>query len=404
MVEIKKSQINLCLEYFLLIAIIALSGFEYFYRATDLLYFILFPFSAILFFTKKKYGMTKQFLIVLLSFFVWGSLCIVENKMSTLNFIYFIIRFFTYFFIASIICRKFVSMYINIMYVLCFISLAFYSLINISEGFYSILLSMSSGIKALNISAEFISTNPSNTIILFTIPHENIIRNSGPFWEPGMFAVFINIALVINLFSGSKVFTRKNIIFLLASISTLSTTSIIATLFIFVCYNLIVRRSVKTIIFILALSFAIIPIYESAIISGKFRTNMENIDKSWSRFGAAILHFRQIEEHPILGVGLIQDREVLNAFVAPNGLTNIIACYGIPLASMFYILLFYFAFGISGFTDNKRLDRRFSWVLFIVLLIVAFSQDITTRHFYYLLMMLPLTSFSINQHRLNADK
>ena len=28
------------------------------------------------------------------------------------------------------------------------------------------------------------------------------LRNCGPFWEPGMYAVFLNIALAFNLFNG----------------------------------------------------------------------------------------------------------------------------------------------------------------------------------------------------------
>lgn len=98
------------------------------------------------------------------------------------------------------------------------------------------------------------------------------MRNPGPFWEPGVFQMYINIALIFLLFSKEKVNRYQLIIFLFALFTTFSTTGficffiillayysrndkfklfhfVIGVVFILLCYYFITRSEVNELVF-----------------------------------------------------------------------------------------------------------------------------------------------------------
>ncbi len=386
-------------DYFLLIAIIALTGSEFFYRDKTIIYLILFPVSLILFYYKVKKIPYKFLFFIGLLFVILFAQSFIYN-MSFFIPINTVLRFFIYFMIASIIGLRFNKVYVNIIYFICSYSIVLFFLTLFSADFYNFLLQITQNITSLNIDVESLSyidsSNPSQNLVFYVIPLRSIFRNNGPFWEPGMFAVFINIALVINLISNKTLFEKKNIIFILASITTLSTTSYLTT-FIILFYHFILKTNKKySIIFILIIPFIVIPIYNTDIIKGKFEYNTEVIDESSSRFGAALVHFIEIRKSPLIGLGAnsnkAQEESLGEINVSPNGLTNIIRYYGIPFSFLLYILLYKSSAILLKSVDfTKKTDAL---LFFFVMLVVAFSQDVTTRHFYYMLMMFPLTNIS----------
>ncbi|GHT16036.1 hypothetical protein FACS189426_23960 [Bacteroidia bacterium] len=111
-------------------------------------------------------------------------------------------------------------------------------------------------------------------------------------------------------------------------------------------------------------------------------------DQASSRFGSHRLHFKQIQESPVVGHGFNAERNsdmiLGEKQVSPNGLTKIFVFWGIPFAIIFYIL--YFKFSLISTNGNKKQ----SILLFITMLIVVFSQTDTLRHLYYLFAMFPL--------------
>lgn len=397
---IKRQSIDNFLNYFLLTAIIALSGFEFFYRDNSIVYFLLVPVGLFLF-LKKKCKISWQFLCFI------TCLCIVLFLQDYLfylpysNIVTTVTRFFVYFFIASVVRDNFNKVFVNIIYFLCVVSLIFYVAINLSDGIYHFLLDITQNIKSLgDISEEFIArdTNPGHNLIIFKISLAGIERNNGPFWEPGMFAVFINIALSVNLIKNDKFLEKKNFIFLLTSISTLSITSIVATLFI-MTYIFLLKRNFYSFAFVFILLLTIKPIYNLPFIANKIENYSDNSDKAYSRFGSHILHFEQIGQSPILGHGYNMEKNIVSILgkfeVSPNGLTFLIVFWGIPMAILFYILYFKSSLIIS------HSNKKYAVLLFTVMLIVAFSQDVTNRHFYYVLAMLPLTFYKAKKREQN---
>lgn len=393
---IKKN--NLFWEYSLLLAIIALTGFEFFFRNNYLIYLLLGPISFVIF-IKRRLKIPSKALFVLSLLAIVTLFQIFYFNLDRYFLVTTVFRFSTYLFIASILNINFGKIFVRIMYIIGGASLFFYLLINLSTVTYDFLISISDGITPLSFTSEEadLSSNPNNTLIIHTIPHESIYRNSGPFWEPGMFGVFLSLAFALSIFK--KGFSsRETVVLFLAGISTISTTTLLAYLVIIGAYVLSKKTSFKTIFAVL--SFMILSIYAFNLpfISEKIDKDYNNRDKGYSRFGAMIFHFEQIKDSPWIGYGafLNEDQENrLNEVIAtPNGITNVVRYFGIP----FSILFFYLLFAASKTISKIELDTtKFSFILFIILLIVAFSQDVTTRHFYFVLLFLALVRCQYNE-------
>lgn len=185
-------------------------------------------------------------------------------------------------------------------------------------------------------------------------------------------------------------------VFLLASITTLSTTAIISAFVIISYHYIFVVKNTYSIIFLIILPFIAIPVFNSQYMIGKFSENLDTIDASYSRFGAVLVHYNETLKSPIIGHGANVNKSIEGGLgeyelnLSPNGLSNIFRVYGIPFSILFYILLFKASFIISIISGST--NKKDATLLFIVILIVAFSQDVTTRHFYYLLIMLPFSN------------
>jgi hypothetical protein len=139
---------------------------------------------------------------------------------------------FKYVFLTFIYCvtlkEKTISYLVKVTVHLCILSLFFYvfQLAGFGEYLYKYFgaLNLPNGIG-----------NPDYTNILFFSytrgAHE--FRNCGFFWEPGSFACFLIIVLLLNLFLNKFIYDRNNIILIIALITTVSTTGYLALLVIF---------------------------------------------------------------------------------------------------------------------------------------------------------------------------
>jgi hypothetical protein len=239
--------------------------------------------------------------------------------------------------------------------------------------------------------------NPN--ILLYTFnggANEVFSRNSGPFWEPGMFTIFINIALLFSLILKNSILNKYSMVLLITNITTLSTTGYLAMFTtLFFIYLISTQKGTKKVlnyIFFLIILIVFILVWNLDFFGAKIINDLDVAsEKGYSRFGAALIHFAQIQQSPWMGHGL-NIREIdwkLTNSVTPNGLTNIIRTYGIPVSLFYYVLLYMSSKRIIGMiTPNNK--ATFTFLLFFVLLILAFSQDITTRHLYLSFLFLSI--------------
>lgn len=378
--------------YFLVFSILALSGFEYFYRAVYLVIPITL-YASFFFFTRKN-TIDKGILniIIALSILTLLQTALGYNR-SIFTFIIFSLSLFGYYFISKIIGSKFIDAFINFVFIFSLISLPFFFL----TFYFPFMEFISNKVSAYFIPLSFneaslLPNETSRNILIYNFKNYTFLynRNSGPFWEPGMFTVFLNIALFFNLLKKNKFQSIKNIVFILTIVTTFSTTGYLSMFFIFISVLLFHSTSRFKFIYIFLFLFLAFSISNLDFMQKKILNQIEVANKDGeNRFGAMIIHLKLINDSPITGVGDGISHFVANytdATSTANGITLVFAKYGIPFGLLYFILLFKSSINITTYyLQQKRL--YLGYCFFILLLILAFSQDITVRPIYFFLII-----------------
>lgn len=133
---------------------------------------------------------------------------------------------------AKILSSKFVNIYVDLVYYISLICLILWIICLFPFGL-SLLKSVASSFPLLGWDNIENNTNVVTTLYIFSIPleYDGVIRNSGPFWEPGRFTIYITLALAIVLFYFKESITSKrSLVLILTNITTFSTTGYVAML------------------------------------------------------------------------------------------------------------------------------------------------------------------------------
>jgi hypothetical protein len=226
------------------------------------------------------------------------------------------------------------------------------------------------------------------------------MRNSGPFWEPGAYAIFLSLSLTFMLMAGISIFSWHGLIQITALFTTFSTSGYI-TLFLILVFWIarsLGRLSDSIRIF---LRFTIVPIllfsiYQLVVnvdfLVPKIQEDILLADETTSsRFGSALADIELIADNPVIGYGRnmqaqygtdIFDKAVMHR---NNGLTRLIATWGI----IGYIYLIFVFVGFRKLALALNPSKPLSPVLpFLVLLISGFSQTIFQYPFFMGLVFL----------------
>ena len=230
------------------------------------------------------------------------------------------------------------------------------------------------GGTSLLLKSPILLENPAGTsdysLFLYTLTGESqavyggIVRNCGCAWEPGLFSVMINIAILFNIFQNKKIiFNKRLIILLIALITTFSTTGYVMGIVIFAGYYLFGRKIsfAKRAIYIALISVGVIYIYNLPFMSEKinndadtesFSTEVasyvyyEKEGRSYTtgRFEGIALDFINFKDKPILGYGIMREdsyiyNNVSPAIITSNGITKPFAMYGIILGVILILLM-----------------------------------------------------------------
>jgi len=237
------------------------------------------------------------------------------------------------------------------------------------------------------------------TIIIYTFDKSDFTRFPAFAWEAGALAAFIIPALyirIINLLSRNIKFynDRISLLFLLAVFFTYSTTAYFVIIFITI--SLVLRKKeFKYKIAIIPLLFISFTIYDNVpFLRNKVESQLAKANYSNNRFGAALKDLSQFWEKPIVGWSRkikykygIEEKDVtisdLKTIIhRPNGITNLLAAYGIVYFILYFILIY---FGIHRYLEQIDLSgnvRYFSIIFIIILFILGFSQLLFGKVFF----------------------
>ena len=380
-------------NYLLVFLIVASSGIPLF-TGSEYLNIFLFLYTFIIIIYKGINKDPRAFLIIFLFFLIEVFQHFLHGSYSYRTSVGTIIKLTAAYFIVKLVREKFISYYINILYVFSLISFLFYSL-SFVPGFTDFIISQ----IAPYFESPFIESNafytPSPSIIVYTFDPIAITeyRNSGPFWEPGAFAVYLIFALLFNVIKKGNLFEKKNIIFIIALITTFSTAGYIA-FFILVSGYYFFNKKLSHKLMLIIFVFISISIYTTTpFLEKKVKHNMSLADETTSsRFGSAIADYSLFVESPIVGWGRgpkrYGDKEVL--FFGQdqhrnNGIFILLATYGF-LGSLLYYFLFYKS--LMRINRFFKFRKGFPLVFFITALLLGFSQSLFFKPFFLCFLFL----------------
>ena len=384
-------------NYILLILLIAVSGFEYFYLNEEWISIGLIL-SLITVYSRRLYNrLDKKALYIILLFIV-------------LEFVQFLFlggfrlrpiigtfaRLFFAYFVILILNGEILKAYIKVISIFSIISLMFYILYYLFPGLVSDIIAFSKiHIKPVFSVKETFNSYYKPNIIIFAFHGFELLpmRNSGPFWEPGAFAIYLNLALVFNLMNEKKLTSFKSLLFIITILTTLSTSGIVTLMFIIIVYNYFKtrKRLISLLLIPLLVLFSLSVFFRTEILYDKINTNISLSEvTTTSRFGSAKEDINLFQKNPIIGYGRNTEatygKTILysRATHRNNGLTRIFVQYGVFALVILYMIMK----SMRNITYMYIRDKYYFLLPFTVILLSSFSQNIFQYPFFMGLMFM----------------
>ena len=364
----------------------------------------------------------KNFYLLICCFFIYFiAISIKYSEIHPTIFLdYFLLFFIAYVTIKALEFNLF-KIYEYVLYYLAIIGLLMWGIQIILGG--DTLYYYFSKISLLK-STSFVSLDGLNAIIYSVMPSSEslynftIPRNCGFAWEPGGFAVYLCLAIFINLFipnADSKGKIRFWVLFF-ALISTQSTTGFTIFTIIILFYYLNKKR---IIIFLLlpVMVTALILIFSLPFMSNKIVSVVNEtseidliVERSIGtetpiepqRFASFMIAIKDFRNNPILGNGNITGESWTSKIGANvsaiSGIGNLLSDFGI-IGFLFFII-----YSIkSSFFLSKYYDYKGKYLLFLIILLISISYGVILlplgMSFWMFQLFIPKTSSKIDLYQ-----
>lgn len=253
----------------------------------------------------------------------------------------FIMRLIVAFLIVSIVGERFVCLYIRVIYIICVISLIFF------------------GLDILGIRLGFDIDGIYQSILFYNHTYNRtIFRNCGPFWEPGAFQGYINLAILFML--SNLEYTLQNnrkyyFVFIVTILTTLSTTGylVLGLMVVYVLFKMKASLFVR-ILSVAAVSVLFVYVSRAEFMGEKLSSQIEDaqevsvLDESINhgRFSSIVMNWHYIQKHPLFGNGLLLETRYsdhylfMNVEGFGNGFTDFISNMGILFAIIYFVTVY----------------------------------------------------------------
>ncbi|MBM6593021.1 hypothetical protein [Microvirga pudoricolor] len=377
------------IQYGLVYGLIAVTGIEFFYRSQEFVA-LLFVFSVL---CAMIYGITLRVrpLRLILAFFALEmAQALYFDNLVVGSLITLIVKLSTVYVIVQICGKSFPRYYVNVMYVIASIALPIYFLTFIPsvESFLIQDLAIIFFRPVFSVGESLYEHNPNIIIYTFNpFARGAVLRNSGPFWEPGGFAVFLNFALIFNIARQRKLLERKNIVFVVSVVSTFSTAGYISLFIIIVGYlmtNDAITAVLRVCCALALLLCATLAYSDIGFLGDKIDQNISlTKEDNTSRFGSAYFDVLDTVKSPWIGFGRLAENrfgELAKALDPSihrnNGVTYLAVTYGIPAAIAYFAILFKF---LLRYCRAAGISSWFAVYAFAAILSAGFSQVIFDR-------------------------
>lgn len=239
--------------------------------------------------------------------------------------------------------------------------------------------------------------NEYKFLFLTNIPVSSSLsrRNLGPFWEPGVYQIYLNMALIFVFRRQGKTMLPDAILFVLTLLTTLSGASILPLPFILMAYlvNSLKNKSIKPYIAV----FVILLVGVALLQTGAFDEILEKVFReddglsSGFRLGSAWANLVLALKYPFFGASpAIQDQlrgEIIQSIngVFTEGNTNTMLGYfsyfGIFVGS-------FFCYKIFGFCRRMSQNILGALCLFVAVFIMTSNENLILSTLPFVLMFL----------------
>lgn len=375
--------------YFLLTILIALTSFEYFFREGRILSLFMVIVIIIAILKNLKYRPNTIAATLLAVLIIYSCLHFALKEDNSSIFISSIITIIGTWIIALMCADNFIYCYIRIIFTIACTSLLIWILCFIPDIKDYIVFRLSPHFPSLNAKIAVVEGGGLN-IIIYNIPTlwidelYGIQRNSGPFWEPGMFAVYLIVGLFFYNFSPEPVENRIkgfNLVLIASLISTMSTGGIICGLLLLCLYLFSQKSTVKKIVLLPILAGLITAVFNIDFVGTKTIEQLTNseIGSDASRFGAMKTQFQMFVNSPLIGGEKISD--YTSGRTLASGTFLPFVYYGAIGGSLFFIIMM-----ISYKKLYKNHCKINGAYLFAIILMLSTSQTILTMPFFICLV------------------
>ena len=356
----------------------------------------------------------RQFYLLLFGYLIYFILISIKYKeIHPAVLLHYYFLFFVVY--TTVMALKFdlFKIYEHLLYILAIIGLLMWVIQIILGGdvLYSFFRNMSSiysfsGVSRDGVSAILYSVQPSSESMLYgyLVP-----RNCGFAWEPGGFAVYLCLAIFINLFfsKSDSIGKRRILILVLALLSTQSTTGYV--IFILIIFYHYLNMNIKMVLLLLpVMIIGIIFLFSLRFMNNKLEElvnethEIEYMVKQTigretgyapQRFSSFLIDMRDFYNNPILGLGGHDEDSwtyKIGANIHPiSGIGYIFAQFGL-VGFLFFMIISY----KSSLFFSEYFNFKGRFLLFFIIMLISISYGIIL---YSLIMSFWMFSFFNSQ-------
>lgn len=280
--------------------------------------------------------------------------------------------------------NEFMVCFIKVIYFLSLASIGLFLLVSVVPPIINMLPTMTNyG------DVKFATILVSNIMKL-----DGLLRNSSIFREPGVFGIYLMIGLLYEFFYIPKLNVKRVITFLIALVTTFSTTAFFAFALVILAYifqgnNFKAKKylAIGTILFIIF----ILPIFSDTVFS-KLDANTSEYRSTLSRVASLIIPLAMFQDH-LLGVGLSNFINLYSSYSyhlfgiefkpegeATNTFINTFAIYGIIHGSIL-------VYAVWRLAQQYHKSMLITLVIFLIFLLLFSSQELRFSILFNLLIM-----------------
>ena len=348
--------------------------------------------TIVIIFKHKVNFFNQSFITLILFFLVWVFYQIISQNLIQLGLFLIFLKIILSYVVVKVFKIKLIEYYIKLMYFFSITSIIFWLIYIVNPSLVTNFVE-STALYESN-TGSITSSN-----LIYSISNEvradkliyDIFRNSGISWEPGRFSIMITIAVALNFMTNGNKFDKRVLVFILAIITTFSTTGYL-TLFVIIFIHLINNKSVilkvSSIVFFSLGVFIFINLnfLSTKILSQNIEQEMEDLiyktEYSSSdeliipqRLTSFYFEYLNMVESPFFGYGLIK-----NSFIHKNLSEKIHTASGLIIFSKYgifiSILIIYFIYKSSILFSRNTSYNGFKPLFFIAFILCSSSYHL----------------------------